>query len=627
MKLPQFLLPSAAAVPWYVLAAALLALASCNNETPSPVDDDPGPNRPPETSVFIAERSRAAGVPVRFGWNGEDADGRVEGFEIALDDTSGAAAWRWTASGDSMVELSLGDDGSAHDHVFFVRAVDDDDAEDPSPAWIDYVASTVSPTIELVSALADCPTLGAKALVSGDTVEVFSDVTFAWTGWDADGEVAGWRSWVDDEPVVTHGPEDTTRTIPGLLSGLHVFHAVAVDEFGVSSESLVFQVHSNFAPVTVIDRSSVVARLSRPWRGDVLVVDDIESNHPDSLDVVPLGSTVSMCWASTDVDGPVVDYAYFFTPQIQGRTGGATCASPSNVLGVSSTLGSRGGVFLVRGIDIHGGREEPPDTLRLFVNFRPRVWWVTPDTAVATGDLVRFEFDGDDEDSDPSLLEFNWNIDNRLPNVNRVPVPPGQRFAEYFFEETDLGVRTVVVSSFDESGAHAPSKPDTLRVHVAPPPPPVRYGWTVSSSPADPFANSGVPVGGGIPLYLWFLCDVRGGGIERAQFGLSTAGALTVTDFVPLNGFVNRGDVLDLDLEGTPCVPSSTVAGIIVVNDQGGSICLTESSATGVDASRGCGVSEFEANSSVGYSSLGPPPCADDFRGCFGAQSSSPRAP
>lgn len=618
MKPPLISSPSTApGVPGHVLAAAFLALAGCSTD---PVVDDPGPNQPPETTVFLAERNRAtAGVPVRFGWHGEDPDGRVEGFEVALDDTGGSAAWRWTASSDSVVELSLGDDGSAHDHVFFVRAVDDDGAEDPSPASIDFMASTVPPTIELVSAIAECPTLGSKILTSGDTVEVFSEVTFTWTGADTDGEVAGWRSWLDGEPAVTHDLQDTTRTIRALLPGEHAFRAVAVDGFGVSSEPLLFHVRSNFAPITVIDRNSVVARLARPWRGDELVVDDIESNHPDSLDVVPLGSTISMCWTGTDVDGPVVDYAYFFTPRIQGTTGGATCTSTSDMLTVSSVLGSPGGVFFVRGIDVYGSREEPADTLRLFVNFRPRVWWVTPDTTVATGQLVHFEFDGDDEDSDPSLLEFNWNIDNRLPNLNHVPIPPGQRFAEYFFDESDLGARTVVIRSFDESGAHVPSEPDTLTVNVARP---VRYGWTISSSPANPFANSGAPAGGPVPLYLWFLCDGPGGGIDRAQFGLSTAGDLTVTDFVPLNGFVNGGDVLDLDLEGVPCAPSRTVAGIIVVSDQGGSVCLTESFATGLDASRGCGVSGFEANSSIGYSSLGPPPCADDFAGCFGADSS-----
>lgn len=53
---------------------------------------------------------------------------------------------------------------------------------------------------------------------------------------------------------------------------------------------------------------------------------------------------------------------------------------------------------------------------------------------------------------------------------------------------------------------------------------PARYGWTISSSATDPFVNWGVPSGGIIPLYLWFVCDMSGVGLVAAEVGVSEIG-------------------------------------------------------------------------------------------------------
>ena len=188
---------------------------------------------------------------------------------------------------------------------------------------------------------------------------------------------------------------------------------------------------------------------------------------------MPLNGTFSMCWSSTDIDGPIDRYQYFFTSRVIGQTTN-TCAAPTEILDQSSFLGSRGGVFLVRGIDVYDNVEGNPDTLRLFVNFRPTAQWTDNlggrDTLQAfTGELYRYSYNGTDKDSNPADLRFNWNIDNQSENRDFVPVPPNQRFVDYFFESPrDLGVRKFVLLSADQVD-DVPSRPDTLFVNVRAP--------------------------------------------------------------------------------------------------------------------------------------------------------------
>jgi len=116
----------------------------------------------------------------RFRWVGHDADGDIVGFQwkmsnndldgisvsdtLTFDPSTGAEVhpWRFTTAMDTtfIVTADLpGFEGDAHlplpdrhlfqHHTFFVRAVDDQGAVDPSPAMVTFTAATLSPIIRL----------------------------------------------------------------------------------------------------------------------------------------------------------------------------------------------------------------------------------------------------------------------------------------------------------------------------------------------------------------------------------------------------------------------------------------------------------------------------------------------
>jgi hypothetical protein len=462
-------------VRWLALCALayVAVVAGCEREDPPAVDR----NRPPET--FITEGPDKSTDPLdpvnlfyraHLYWRGEDDDGRVVGFRVAVDDTADAAAWSFTTATDSTFRFPVAEIGPM-EHLFLIRAVDNLGKQDPTPDTLRFEAFTSDPpTVRLVEICADQPNLGRRCgMAINDTAEVMSDFTWVWTGGDADGEVVRWRSQFDTEPPVDHARLDTTRTVRGLTNGPHTLTVVAVDDAGaVSRDPGRFKVVSNFDPDTHIDRSSVVATLERSWIPDTLVVTGITGGSPP--DTVPFNSRISMCWSVFDKDGDVVDdFQYSFTTAVLGTAGPDPCASPLARLTNGTALGGLGGVFFVRGIDQWNRVEGHPDTLRLFVNFRPTVRWLDEDIQERQlGTVHYFEFDGDDLDSNPNNLEFNWNIDSRTQNIIWIPLTPGNRRAEYFFTTDELGFRTIVLRSRDEV-ARLESAPDTLIVNVVPP--------------------------------------------------------------------------------------------------------------------------------------------------------------
>ncbi|MBN1825298.1 MAG: hypothetical protein JW958_03455 [Candidatus Eisenbacteria bacterium] len=130
--------------------------AACDDNTTSA----PDANVPPTTMI--------SGGPESFGestyradlkWYGVDVDGSIEYFEYAFDDTS---EWLETAFNGSTFVLSS-NEASLFDtliaasgadsiverfgkyHTFFVRSVDDDNAMDPTPAFLTFNSTTVAP--------------------------------------------------------------------------------------------------------------------------------------------------------------------------------------------------------------------------------------------------------------------------------------------------------------------------------------------------------------------------------------------------------------------------------------------------------------------------------------------------
>ncbi|NNE44102.1 MAG: hypothetical protein HKN12_07825, partial [Gemmatimonadetes bacterium] len=358
----------------FTLVAFAMA-AGCERDDPPAIDR----NRPPETFVTLGpESSSNPNDPVdlyyraHLFWRGEDVDGSVAGFRWAVDDTTDPSAWRFTTETDSIFRFEVAEIG-AKEHLFLIRAVDNEGKQDASPDTLRFESFTThAPVIDpnRVSVVAQSPTLGTiTGLTSGDTVEVFSDIEVCWNGSDEDGFVVGWETKFDDEAMWRfHAIEDTCRTLTQLSPGLHILSIRAIDDAGAKSSSINrVRIQSNFDPVSMLDLSTFRAVLPRPWMGDSLII----GPGVAELDTLPLGATISTCWTSTDIDGPVVRYdlnlggpnpnttALCVDTDTTGTNPATGMPAPERL---RNTDAGSGLPFFVKGIDILDNVEQRPDT-------------------------------------------------------------------------------------------------------------------------------------------------------------------------------------------------------------------------------------------------------------------------
>lgn len=469
-------------------------LVGCERDDGASVDR----NRAPET--FITQGPDVSVDPTNpvdifyrahLYWRGEDIDGTIAGFRLAVDDTLDPDDWFFTTDTDSIFSFLAGEVGTA-EHLFLIRAVDNEGKQDPTPDTLRFEAFTrTAPVVDFQTDLmtTESPTATITSPVEqGDTVLVNSDVTFVWTGSDEDGFVVRWETVFGNEEPVQHERDDTTRTVPGLTSGTHEFLVRAYDDAGaVSTSGGFFQFFSNFDPETIVSLP-IQATLQRPWL-----------SGPESIlqmplvpgDTIPFGSKLDFCWSSTDPDGPVVSWNWSF--DLFSGTTTETCidlaavdvgdsvvayCANSTRLGITTPL-------IVRGRDIHGNSEGHPAIYRFFVNYPPTVV-IDTISQIPVNTSVRFGFEGDDIDSDPDELRYIWQFDSELAS----PVTtfdPDSLFLDAFF--TEIGNHRLRMWAQDSEGFDAQSEEALLEFTVAPAPVASRSNIE-SGFPLDPSNHS-----------------------------------------------------------------------------------------------------------------------------------------
>lgn len=200
-----------------VLALALAicaAVFSCGN--------DEGPNLAPDTLLTSAPpQGSESSYRVAMAWAGSDADGEVVGYEIAWRDgiVQSAAfdslSWEAVDVDDSTFTVAADTCpvvGATchHTHTFFVRAVDNDGAKDPSPAYVGFDATTLTPR----SRITFPPRESGQFSVTLPTC-----VTIGWEGHNGEntGDAAAYRvarKKYEDTPVHQRPPEGDTRWSP-----------------------------------------------------------------------------------------------------------------------------------------------------------------------------------------------------------------------------------------------------------------------------------------------------------------------------------------------------------------------------------------------------------------------------
>lgn len=230
-------------------ATAAVAVFGCREEIAIEVDT----NLPPDTYLTSVPADSATTVYyAHLYWYGNDADGVISAYEFAIADSLPAdedtLTYRRTTRTDSIFALPVGRNQQVLGHRFYVRAIDNEGAVDPEPAWAFFGAvDLVAPTISFTRIRSTDPLSGASEdFASGDTVRAGWDVSFAWRGFDNDrvitpsgdtitvGRVVQYEQWLMPRQAspIPGGLGDTTIAYDDLESGRYQFNVRAVDDAG-----------------------------------------------------------------------------------------------------------------------------------------------------------------------------------------------------------------------------------------------------------------------------------------------------------------------------------------------------------------------------------------------------------
>ncbi len=195
---------------------AVLFIAGCGQSVSS--------GKHPDTTIIFSPGETTRPDSVIFRWTGTDPDGTVSFFRWSLDDSA------WVESYSNEVVLNGLSDGA---HWFQVKAVDDDQMEDPIPARVDFfVISNVPPQTTI--------TIGPSSEIN------VTNVYFEWEGTDENGSIVGYEIKLDGESWTW---ADTTFIMKeNLSSGEHLFLVRAVDDEDMvdpSPDSLSFTINND----------------------------------------------------------------------------------------------------------------------------------------------------------------------------------------------------------------------------------------------------------------------------------------------------------------------------------------------------------------------------------------------
>jgi len=251
--------PRAAIGATLAAALALYALAAgC-----AKVSGQLGPDRPPETTVWVTGPVDTVSHTVRVFWDGQDPDGTISHFEFKWIYAPGSApagydssVWTATPVRDSLFTLYAPD--SVVTPTFVVRAIDNDGEPDPTPAREDFQFKNAAPTVHLILTPPD------------STLPV---ATIGWQANDADGNInnAMYRVWLD-------GAENQARLISATS------FTFTTPDF--QNAQGVVESRQRTAYVTAIDdggRASLPDSFSwvvSPPVGQTLLVDDMPPSVP-----------------------------------------------------------------------------------------------------------------------------------------------------------------------------------------------------------------------------------------------------------------------------------------------------------------------------------------------------------
>ena len=290
------------AVPLHLLCvlcfgAGVLALASgCDTDITGTALE----NQAPETQLSVRDSSlvdNLAGADrltstVLIAWTGTDADGFVRAFDIRFYTAESPPAgpedgWSTTTRNDSLVLLPIPRGGRIADVVFEVRAVDNEDAKDPTPARTVFPIQNAPPTLRF-----------SQFELPPDTT--FSVISFSWTADDPEGPSNLDRieiSLNDSTRFTVLPPDVDFITLLGDVDrnnptqrevGARIFYGRAFQNSGETLPGLLLDADNTFY-VRAVDQTDTTSTLQRySWyvkrpQGEVLYVNDYRKSTSQTI--------------------------------------------------------------------------------------------------------------------------------------------------------------------------------------------------------------------------------------------------------------------------------------------------------------------------------------------------------
>ncbi len=353
---------------------ALLAVASCSVNTE--LGGTAIPNSRPDTRITGQPPALLeAGFIVQFHWTGSDPDGRVKGFQwkisdngvdgispqdtMTVDPLTGAILnpWFYTESNDSLFYVladqadfpgDINPDNPAdpfndyarsfRTHTLWIRAVDDDDAVDPSPAQMSFTSTTLVPTARgvypsLSNAVKPVPTTVTFEYEGEDPdfdLKVPSKVRFLWRPAIAeDGteiitrnryntyfdemihfDDPNWTAWIPYRSLKAERRIKFPNQAPG---GIHLFAVQVQDTAGAVSVGRAYQQQVLNVEISQPGRFSPSVRVQEQFLGEAVLSTstEIAAGQPlnfswSSSAATYNGTVVSMRhgWDLLDIDDP-----------------------------------------------------------------------------------------------------------------------------------------------------------------------------------------------------------------------------------------------------------------------------------------------------------------------------------
>ncbi len=174
------------------MLTAVLLVTSCGDDG----SGTRGPNIAPETEIVSGpDHGSTQTYAATITWKGTDPDGRVEAFDIAwhrgvisCGDLDSVLEWDRTTYRESTFAVTADicpEQGICHEtNTFCVRAVDNEGAIDPEPAFVSFTATTILPRTKIIY---------PKRAEGQLWINLPGCLTFRWEGTDEDGEVVEYR--------------------------------------------------------------------------------------------------------------------------------------------------------------------------------------------------------------------------------------------------------------------------------------------------------------------------------------------------------------------------------------------------------------------------------------------------